>query len=214
MPRSIVGFGAGGHARVMIEILQQDATYDLVGLLDPNPRLQGQTVLGVPVLGNDDCIRDLITKGVQHFFVGVGSVGDSSVRRRLFEQGLNFGLKPICVIHAQSIISPTAKIGRGVTILAGAIVNSGAVIGDNTIVNTGAIIEHDCVLENHVHVATGARLAGGVRVNTGAHIGIGATIRESIQIGDHAIVGAGAVVVKNVHPKIVVVGVPAQPLIF
>ena len=209
----VIGFGAGGHARVMIEILQQDATFDLIGLLDPDPELKGLVVLNVPVLGDDGCLEGLMERGIRHFFVGVGSVGDASIRRRLFKQGLDFGMQPVFVCHSQAVISPTAQIGQGVTIMAGAVINSGVVIGDNVIVNTGAIVEHDCFLGDHTHVATGARLAGGVRVNTGAHIGIGATIRELIQIGDLAIVGAGAVVVKNVQSKTVVVGVPARPFI-
>ena len=143
----------------------------------------------------------------------LGTITDGDIRRRLFKQGLDFGMQPVFVCHSQAVISPTAQIGQGVTIMAGAVINSGVVIGDNVIVNTGAIVEHDCFLGDHTHVATGARLAGGVRVNTGAHIGIGATVRELIQIGDHAIVGAGAGVVKSVRSKTVVVGVPARPLV-
>jgi len=208
----VVGLGAGGHAKVVIEILRSHKSYELVGLLDPKPELQGETVLGVPVLGDDDLLPVLKRDGVSNFFVGLGSIGDTTPRQRLYELALQHGMKPVDAVHPQAVISPSAEIGEGVTIMAGAVINACARLGVNVVVNTGAIIEHDCVVGDHVHIATGAQLASTVRVGTGAHIGAGATVRQCITIGEGAIVGAGAVVVKDVPPHTVVVGVPACPL--
>ena len=208
----VVGLGAGGHAKVVIEILRSHKSYELIGLLDPKPELQGKSVLGVPVLGDDNLLPALKREGICHFFVGLGSVGDTSPRRRLYELALQHGMKPVDAVHPQAVISPSAEIGEGITIMAGAVINACARLGVNVIVNTGVVVEHDCVIGDHVHIATGAQLASTVRVGAGAHIGAGATVRQRITIGDGAIVGAGAVVVKDVPPHTVVVGVPARPL--
>lgn len=208
----VVGLGAGGHAKVVIEILRSHKSYALMGLLDTKPELRGKSVLGVPILGDDDLIPVLKRDGVCRFFVGLGSTGDDRRRQRLFELALQHGMKPVDAVHPQAIISPSAELGEGVTIMAGAVINACTRLGENVIVNTGAIVEHDCVIGDHVHIATGAQLASTVRVGTGAHIGAGATVRQCITIGEGAIVGAGAVVVKDVRPHTVVVGVPAYPL--
>ena len=212
MAVKVVGLGAGGHAKVVIEILRCHESCELIGLLDGKPELQGRSVLGVPVLGDDDLIPTLRRDGICHFFVGLGSVGDTRPRRRLFELALQYGMKPVNVVHSQAIVSPSAELGEGVTIMAGAVINACTRLGVNVIVNTGAVIEHDCVIGDHVHVATGAQLASTVQVGTGAHIGAGATVRQCILIGEEAIVGAGAVVVKDVPSHTVVVGVPACPV--
>jgi UDP-perosamine 4-acetyltransferase len=210
--QTVVGLGAGGHAKVIIEILKADDRYDLVGCLEPAPSRVGESVLGVPILGDDDLLGELVEQGVSHFFVGAGHVRDGSTQRRLFELGSAAGLAPVTVIHSAAIVSPSATVGRGATILAGAILNTGAVIGDNVVLNSAAIVEHDCVVGDHVHVASGACLAGGVSVGRGSLVGAGAVVRQGVMIGRDVIVGAGAVVVSDVPAGTTVVGVPARPL--
>lgn len=207
----VVGFGAGGHAKVVIEVLRSMKEYEIAGLLETRKELWGTRVLGVEVLGDDSLILELKQRGIDHAFIGVGTVGDAEPRRQLYEKVLAAGFKVVAAIHAEAVVSSSAKIGAGPTIMAGAIINANAVIGNNVIVNTGAIVEHDCVIGDHVHIATGARLAGGVNVGSGSHIGIGAVVRQEIRIGAGAIVGAGAVVVRDVPEATTVIGVPAQP---
>lgn len=206
----VVGFGAGGHAKVVIEILRSMREFEIVGLLETRKELWGTSILEVEVLGDDSLMSELKSRGIEHAFIGVGTVGDTRPRRRLYEKVSAFGFQIVAAIHPAAVISASAKIGVGPTIMVGAIVNAGAAIGDNVIVNTGAIVEHDCVIGDHTHIATGARLAGGVEVGPGSHIGLGAVIRQEIRIGKDAIVGAGAVVVKDVPDGKTVMGVPAH----
>ena len=212
MAIKVVGLGAGGHAKVVIEILRSHKSYELIGLLDPKPELHGKSVLGVPVLGDDDLLPVLKREGICHFFVGLGSVGDTRPRQRLFELALQYGMKPVDAVHPQAIISPSAELGEGVTIMAGAVINACARLGVNVIVNTGAIVEHDCVIGDHVHIATGARLASTVQVGNGVHIGAGATVLQCVRIGENVLVGVGAVVIRDVPPRVTVVGCPARVL--
>lgn len=212
MTTKVIGLGAGGHAKVVIEALLSRNEYDLVGLLDPDETLHGHKILNIVLIGSDDQLPALIQQGVTKFFVGVGSVGDASVRRRLFVLGKTYGLEPLIIIHPHAVVSPSAHLGEGTVVFAGAVINAEARIGENVIINTGAIVEHDCVIGDHAHIATGARLAGAVTVGEGAHIGAGATVRQGIKIGVNAIVGIGAAVVKDVADGSTVIGVSAKPL--
>jgi UDP-perosamine 4-acetyltransferase len=209
--RRCVILGGGGHARVLIDSLLLVGQVELHGILLPDESQWGSDVFGVPVLGGDELLPSLAAQGVDSFVVGLGSVGDSSIRKRLFRYGLDQGLDVLSVCHPKAILSPRARYGRGGQFLPGSIVNAGAVIGENVIINSGAIIEHDCQIGDNVHVATGAHLSGTVIVGAGAHIGTGAVVRQGIEIGENALVGAGAVVVKNVPPDTLVIGVPAHP---
>jgi sugar O-acyltransferase (sialic acid O-acetyltransferase NeuD family) len=204
-------FGGGGHAKVVIDCLKAANSGLNCVILDQNRSLWDQQVEGIPVLGDESLLEKLVSQGARYFVVAVGSLGDSRIRRNLFENGVAHNLQPLTIIHPTAIRSPQATVGPGTVMMPGSIVNVGAEIGKNVIVNTGVIIEHDCRVGDHVHMATGAVLAGGVTVGHAAHIGCGATVRESVSIGDRAIVGAGSVVIKDVPADSVVTGVPAKP---
>src|SRR5262245_32460015 len=81
----VVGFGAGGHARVVIDILNSMGGFEIVGLLDRDETLLGKYILGIPVLGDDDRRYELFERGVYSAFIGLGSIKNAEPRRRLYE---------------------------------------------------------------------------------------------------------------------------------
>jgi UDP-perosamine 4-acetyltransferase len=195
----------------VLEAIRSLGSFDVAGLVDDDPGQAGSALLGFPVLG-PEALESLREDGVAHAFTGVGGIGDSSGRRRVFErlQAAGFELPPI--LHASAVVSPWARVGPGTHILATAVVNAGADVAENVIVNTGAIIEHDCRVASDVHIGPGACLAGLVTIGESAHVGIGAVVIEGVSIGEGAFVAAGAVVVGDVPDGVRVAGVPARPL--
>jgi len=208
----VIGLGAGGHAKVVIEILRQIGDWDIIGLLDTKETLWNTEVSGVPVLGDDALLSKLYDEGICHAFIGLGTVGDTRKRQRIYEELSRKGLVAIQVIHPKAIMASSLELGNGLTIMANAVVNSGGRLGDNVLINSGAIVEHDCIVNSHSHIASGATLCSTIEVGEGAHIGAGATVKQCIKIGNRAVVGAGAVVICDVPPETVVVGVPARPI--
>jgi UDP-perosamine 4-acetyltransferase len=208
----VVGLGAGGHAKVVVAILQAAGGHDVLGLLDPRPELHDTEVLGIRVLGGDELLAGLRSEGARGAFLGAGALRDTALRRRLFSLMLDNDLQPISAVDPKAIVHPDARLGAGATVMCAAVVQPGATLGDAVIVNTGAIVEHDCTLADHVHVATGATLAGGVEVGAGTVIGAGATVLPGVKLGAEVTIGAGAVVTRDVADGATVVGVPARNL--
>lgn len=199
--------GAGGHGRVLIEAYSP-AEFD--GILDSQEGVP--SVSGVPILGSDLLLPELLKQGYTHFVVGVGSSKSCAKRASLFELAVSAGLLPQSVIHSTAWISESATCELGCQVLPRALIHSGAKIAENVLVNSASVIEHDCIVGAHSHIATGAILCGGVIVGNSVHIGAGAVIRQGIRIGDHALVGAGAVVVHDVPSGHRVLGVPARQM--
>lgn len=204
---NIVIVGAGGHGRVVLDIITNSHQFQVAGFLDANPALAGHIIDGLPVLGDLSLADRLIPDGITGAIV---AIGDNHIRgayaRRLEQAGLNL----VCAIHPHASLAGTAHVGKNVVIAAGAHVCAHARIGDSVILNTGSIIEHESCIDNAAHICPGVRLAGHVNVQRGAFVGIGATVIQNITIGPDAIVGAGAVVLEDVPAQATVVGVPAR----
>lgn len=205
-----VAIGGGGHAKVVIDAALAAGCPTIRAVLDENSELHGCSLKGVEVLGSDNALPLARKLGVTHFLITVGSIGDSSIRRHLFQRYKTAGLEASTVVHPRSVISPEAKIGEGAVVLANAVINSGVRICENVIINTAAVVEHDTFLEAHVNIAPGAILGGEVHVGQGAHIGMGATVLQGVAVGDGAVIGAGAVVIDDIANGVTVVGNPAR----
>ncbi len=208
MTRPIIVIAGGGHAKVLIAALQA-ADREIVGIVDADPQLTGQTVLDVPVLGDDATIGEYDVETID-LVNGIGSTGDASGRRRIFDHFSAKGYHFATAIHPSAIIAGDVSVDEGAQIMAGAIIQPGCSIGSNAVVNTGARIDHDCTIGAHAHIAPGAVLCGGVRVGEGAHVGAGATVLQNLTLGGGSLIAAGAVVIASVAEATKAAGVPAK----
>lgn len=194
MSKSLIFLGAGGHAKVLMEIALQQS-FDIQSVIAPE-KPNGLQFDGVPHFAFDDEICHHSKEAVE-LVNGLGSLPLQKNRRiELFIRFSALGYSFATVLASTAIVSSHALLNEGVQVLPGAIIN-GCEIGTNSIINTGAIIEHDVKIGRHCHIAPGAVLCGNVHLEDNVHIGAGATIIQGVSIGKGAVVGAGSVVTKN-----------------
>jgi len=204
MSAGVVIIGGGGHAKVVIESLRASGkSVAVIVDADPTPR----EVLGVPVVGDDLKLPELKGQGFSELFV---AIGDNRLREKLGRKAQGLGFSLVNAIHPSAIVSPTARIGEGVAIMAGVAINADSRIGDLAIINTGAVVDHDCRLGVACHLGPASALAGTVSVGERAFLGVGARAIPGVSIGADTIVGAGGVVVRDLPDNVLAVGVPAR----
>jgi UDP-perosamine 4-acetyltransferase len=199
--------GAGGHAKVVIEAIRATGTWDIAGLIDPSPG--AASVLGVPVLGGDEMLPRLLADGVSAVVIALGG---NALRERLGRRARDMGLELPAIVHPSALVSPSARLGAGVVVMARAVIGTETVVSELAIVNTGAILDHDNFLGIAAHVAPGCALAGNVFVGDRTLIGVGSAVRPLIRIGTDVVVGAGSAVVRDVPDGARVGGAPARNL--
>jgi UDP-perosamine 4-acetyltransferase len=212
MKEKIILIGAGGHARVLIDLIRLSGLYEIAGIVDSQLKL-GEMVSGITVLGDDDDLGELYSHGLKYAIIAVGSIKNNFKRRVLYERIKEIGFSVPCLFHPKAIIAGNVQILEGAQIMAGAIIQVNSTIGENTIINTGAILEHDCQIGMHVHICPGATISGECNIGVGAFIGAGATVIQGLSIGNNAVVAAGAVVISDVPDNTGVMGVPAKIVI-
>jgi len=207
---AVVVYGAGGQARVLLELMDRAGISPIAGLVDDNPDFHGTKIDGVVVLGPIDRLPGLIR--VHRIHRAVIAIGDNVDRQKFADHARGLGLRLPVLIHPHAYVSPAAKLGDGSVVMAGAVVATHVRMGELGIVNTRASIDHDCTIGDYVHIAPGVNLAGGVTVGNGAFIGVGASVLPGLCIGDNSIIGAGAVVIRYVPSHCTVVGNPARSI--
>jgi|SRR5690554_229415 len=180
-------YGASGHARAIIEVIES-LNGNISGIFDDN--LEVKDILGYGVMGQipDDFHFD------QPLVV---AIGNNKIRKNIAESVMgrsDFGT----LVHPSAIVSGRTHIGRGTVIMEGAIVKVNSRIGDQVIVNTGASVDHDCVVGDYAHLAPQVVICGGVTIGEGAFVGANSVVVPGVHIGAWCTIAAGTVVGKDV----------------
>lgn len=192
--KDITLYGAGGHCKVVMDILETIGL-KATRVVDDNPT--GTEFMGVP------CSLPL-----EKYDAAIITIGNCQIRNKIAER---INTKEfLTAIHPSAVVSPHATIGEGSVVMQGAVVQAGSEIGNHCIVNTNSSVDHDCKLSNYVHVASGATLCGGVEVDECTWIGAGAVVIQGIKIGKNSMIGAGAVIIRDVPDNVVVIGNPGR----
>ena len=188
--QEIILVGGGGHCRSVIDVIEEENKYKIIGILDNNLKL-GERVLNYPVIGNDDELKRIFLY-CQNAFVTVGHVRSNTVRVKLFKTLKEIGYNIPTIISPIAYVSKHAKIEEGTIIMHQALINSNVKIGKNCIINSKALLEHDCIVEDNCHISTGAILNGGVYVKENTFYGSNATCKEMISV--EGFIKAGSIV--------------------
>jgi len=203
--KTLILFGAGGHARVVIDGLNCIGhDYD-IALCSDDPAQAGHTVLDHPVV-----LFDASRAANALFHV---CIGDAASRKRQHDRLISLGASPLTIQHPAATVARSTTIASGCFIAAGAIVSAEAQLGMSTIINHNAVVDHQVVVGSFCHIAPGATLAGSASIGDLSLIGAGARILPGITVGRECILGAGAVLTADMADGSTYAGVPARSIL-
>ena len=190
--KKIILIGGGGHCKSVIDVIEQEAKFEIAGIVD-KPELLDSKILGYPVIGNDFDLEKLAKK-YQNALITVGQIKSPSLRIKLFDLAKKSGFLLPWIVSPKSYVSRHSKIGNGSVIMHNAIVNVNTFIGENCIINSKALIEHDCTILSHCHISTNAIINGGVKIESKCFIGSNVTTNNNITIKENSFIKAGSLV--------------------
>ena len=202
MNKKVIIIGAGGHAKVIADIVRASGD-TVVGFLDD--AFSGEREFyGSFVIGK---VSDYKRYTLECSFIV--AIGNNSVREKI---ATGMECQWYTAIHPSAVVSQSAMIGIGTAVMAGAVINADAVIGGHVIINTGTIVEHDCTVGDYTHISPKSVVCGGTSVGKHVWVGTGSTVVNVVSICDNVTVGAGCVVVRSIDESGTYVGVPARKI--
>lgn len=204
---SYIIYGAGGHAKVIIDILY--ANHEMItGIVDDH--FNEKEFKGIPVLGKSKDIKRIVKDYPDARFLI--AIGNNNIRMNIVKQLEDFNVKWGTAIHPSVIIGSEVTIGEGTVMMSNVVVNADSIIGKHAILNTAATVDHDCSIANYVHLSPGVHTAGGVSIGECTHIGIAASLIPGVHVGRNTIVGASSCVLSDLPDEVVAVGCPAKTI--
>lgn len=201
----VVIIGAGNGAEVVIDILLDDPTKEIVGLVDDNVRELKN--YNFPVL---NCtIKDFPDKyGSDFYDTAIISIGANlrsmMFRRSIFEDYERRG------VRFTNAISKSAEIRRGVQLGVGNVIGSGCyigtltIIGNNNSISYGTNIGHHNIVGSHNLFAPGVFTSGSDVVGDSCILPAGVAIVNRAKIGDNVVVPVGYAIANNIESNTII----------
>jgi sugar O-acyltransferase (sialic acid O-acetyltransferase NeuD family) len=206
---NIIVIGSSGHAKVVIDSIEKENKYEIVGLLDRFKEV-GSKSFGYKILGKEEELQELIK--IYKIEGGIIAIGDNFIRYTVYDKisrnipQFNF----IKVIHPSAQIARNVLIGKGTVIMANTTISSEATVGNFCIINNNSSLDHDSEMLDYSSLAPGSSIGGNVKIGSFTAISLGAKVIHRITIGEHTIIGTGATVIRNIPKYVVAYGTPAK----
>lgn len=197
MMEDILLIGFGGHAKSVIDSIEEMGKYHIVGFLETSHR-QDVSYRGYEVIGLDEDMGRLYAAGIRQAFITIGFMGNSVLRQKIYGNLKTVGYTLPVIMDEKAVIATDVRLDEGCYVGKNAVINANASVGKMCIINSGAIVEHDCIVGDFTHIAVGAVLCGEVEVSDNSLIGANATVLQGVSIGSNSVVGAGSIIPKGV----------------
>lgn len=138
------------------------------------------------------------------------ALGEIETRKKLINKIENDGFVLANIIHPQSRISNTVKLGKGIQIKMGTIIDDNVVIGKGSWIQAYAHIKENVHISNFCQISAKAIIQENTIVEENVFIGMHASIANNLFIEKYAIVSMGASVLSNILTEQVCMGNPAR----
>jgi sugar O-acyltransferase (sialic acid O-acetyltransferase NeuD family) len=197
-------FPCNGNAVEALDCLGD--AFRLIGFIDDTPEKAGTERFGWPVL-----TRSALHEYPEAQVLAVPGGPASYRNRESVVAGLGVKRERFAtLIHPAARVSPRARVGFNVLIMAGVVVTSTAVVGNHVCILPNSVIHHDSSVGDWALIGSNVTIAGNVIVGANAYIGSGTSVIHGARIGDGALLGLGSNVIRDVAPHTTVAGNPAR----
>jgi sugar O-acyltransferase (sialic acid O-acetyltransferase NeuD family) len=176
--------GAGGYGRVALDTLLASGLGDRVlGFYDDAHAALSGEVRGVPVLGDVDVLKSMLSVEPVHVVV---AITDNGARLRVANSLRSLGARFLTTAHPDAYISEAAVVGDGCVVAAGVVVHPDAAVGSHCFLGPGVVVDRDA------EVGAGTWISAGCVVGPGARVGARVIVGQNASVGRKAIVSSDA----------------------
>ncbi len=206
IPIAIYGTSMGGE--VYLEIIKLQNVFEPVCFIDDSVENIGQRFHGLPIVSGAD-LSKLKEKNIHHITI---AVSDRKFRMNVMKKCDDLGLFTPNIIHPETFISPSVKMGKGNVIKAGTVIDAFTVIGNGCLIGNNVTLAHHTILGDGVHMAPNSSTGGATKIGDRCLVGINSLVSTKVEIGTDVVISPGVSICENL-PNGVIVGPPKFEII-
>lgn len=204
--------GTGGLAREVYWHAQNSigykTQYELKGFLEGDVPLDASKYNLLPM----QVVDNVINYEIEENDVFIIAIADGECKEKIAKIIEEKKGEFINLIHNTALVSPLAKIGKGILICPFVIISCNTSVGNHVTFNSYSDLGHDAIVGDYTSIMSHVDITGNVLVGAHTFWGSGARALPSSKIGNYARIGAGSVVLRKVKDGQTVFGVPAMPI--
>jgi sugar O-acyltransferase (sialic acid O-acetyltransferase NeuD family) len=195
--------GASGAGALAVEAILRTSHQRPGGIIDTNPKTHGQTVHGVPVLGDRAAIPALWRDGAFDGAI-ILFTDDIDDRAELFNALVAEGVRMTNVIDPSVSIRTDVRMGVGNAIMSNGFIAHSVEIGNNNFFASHNVIEHHSTVGDHNAFGPGCTACGRVTIGSAIRFGMHVGIEPYLSIGDRCIIASGTTLTASVPANTIV----------
>lgn len=199
----IIGGVGGGGALIVIDSMLNSNDLIPIAVFDSDESYIGQSIIGIPVVGNHRHIDDWIKQGkIDHLIIAFNK--NLKERESTFNLFKSKGYSFVNIIDSKSDIRSAVQIGEGNVILSNTYIGTASEIGDNNFISANVSLEHGNILGSHCSFGPAVFTSGNVTIEDRIRFGTGIHIEPNITIKNDAIISSGSTIVNHVPESTIV----------
>jgi sugar O-acyltransferase (sialic acid O-acetyltransferase NeuD family) len=205
----LILIAASGLAREVLACLEGQYYYEVVGILDDSPALQGTSAARVPVLGPVSSVVDHPQAQV------LVCAGKGTVRAAIIDRLIALGVGEErfgTVIDPSVRVRSSCSVGAGSILLAGTVLTADVTVGRHVVIMPNVTLTHDDRVDDFATLCAGVTLGGTVQVGAAAYLGMNSSVRENLTVGAGSTLGMGAALTRDLPAGETWIGTPARRL--
>jgi sugar O-acyltransferase (sialic acid O-acetyltransferase NeuD family) len=214
--KDLVIYGSGGMALEVVQLIEDineiKPEWNILGYIDDVKGDQGENnpvVNDYKVLGTRSIVKDFDPS-----VYWIIAVSNPKFRKDIYDSLKCYNLKYATLIHPTAKISKNVTIGEGTVVSYGCILSVNVALGKQIYLNMRTVIGHDTVIRDFSTCLIDCIVAGNVLIKEGVLLGSNCVIREKKTIGARSKISMGATVFFDVEDDVVVMNSPPKSMKF
>jgi sugar O-acyltransferase (sialic acid O-acetyltransferase NeuD family) len=211
--KKVVILGASGASLDILSIIEDINQYnnekiEFIGFLEDN--LEKVTKENKKfIIGS---FKDKINVKDINYITAFGNENNFYFRDKIIKK-LEIPLKKFTnIIHPNSLIHKSSKIGVGNVIHALVTISRNTKLGNHCVILPKSTLSHDSVVGSYTIISTNVVISGFTKIGNLCYLGAGCILRDRINIESKTLIGMGSIILRNTEKESIYVGNPGKLL--